>query len=83
MHESWKPSFLFLATPEVFYFDKVSTIIQNGGVMGKLSYPQITDALQEKYLELLNQFIVPADYVDASDLASEGVGDKKTQMPCM
>lgn len=87
MYESWKPSCLFLATPLGFYFDKVSTIVENGGVMGRLSYPQITEDLQNKYIELLNQFIVPIEVLsgelwkkiepvkDSTDSATEGVGD--------
>lgn len=66
MHESWKPSYLFLATPEGFYFDKVSVIVENGGVMGRLNYTQITDELQKKYTTLLNKFIVPGTHLNST-----------------
>lgn len=57
MYESWKPSYLFLATPEGFYFGKVSEIVENKGRIKSLSHSQISPALQEKYLKLLNEFI--------------------------
>ncbi len=90
MHESWKPSYLFLATPQGFYFDKVSKIVENNGLMGRLCYPQITEELQLKYTGLLNHFIVPSDDTEVfsgellkkieqkretPDTATEGVGD--------
>lgn len=60
MHDSWKPAYLFLATPMGFFYDKASDIIEQKGIIKKLNkYPQITDELQEKYIELLNQFIPP------------------------
>ncbi len=60
MHESWKPSFLFIATPSGFYFGKVESIIAQKGKMDRLEHPQISQPLQQKYLKLLNQFIKPA-----------------------
>lgn len=59
MYECWKPSYLFLATPEGFFFDKAIKVIENKGVMKRLSHPQIPDTLQAKYTELLNEFIPP------------------------
>ena len=41
MYESWKPSYLFLATPGGFFFDKANRIIERGGAIDKLSHPQI------------------------------------------
>lgn len=58
MFESWKPSYLFLATPEGFFFDKASTIIETRGEVKSLNHPQIPKELQEKYIKLLNEFIV-------------------------
>jgi len=60
MYESWKPSYLFLATPNGFFFDKANKIIEHGGVIDKLSHPQIPNELQEKYIKLLNEFIPPS-----------------------
>jgi hypothetical protein len=59
MFESWKPSYLFLASPEGFFFDKASTIIDKGGVMKRLVHPQIPSELQARYTQLLNDFIPP------------------------
>jgi len=59
MHESWKPSYLFLATPEGFFFDKASIILEKGGIISKLNNPKISKKLQDKYIKILNQFIIP------------------------
>ncbi len=60
MFESWKPSYLFLATPKGFFFDKASTIIEKNGEMTPLKHPKIPKDLQEKYTQLLNKYIVPS-----------------------
>lgn len=57
MFESWKPSYLFIASPKGFYFGKVANIVERKGKIEPLSHPQISSALQDKYLKLLNQFI--------------------------
>jgi hypothetical protein len=57
MYESWKPSYLFLATPDGFFFDKVSKIIEREGIIDKFSHPEISIELQENYTRLLNEFI--------------------------
>ena len=57
MHESWKPSYLFLATPEGFYFGKVTDIVENKGKIERLKHSQISPIIQERYLKLLNMFI--------------------------
>ena len=59
MFNSWKPSYLFLATPNGFFFDKASTIVEHEGVVEKLHHPDISNDLQEKYTKLLNEFISP------------------------
>ena len=59
MYESWKPSYLFLATPIGFFFDKASDIIEHGGNINKLSHPKIPSELQARYIDLLNEFIPP------------------------
>ena len=58
MYKSWKPSYLFLATPEGFFFDKAKTIVENKGVVSKFSDKFIPKELQDKYTELLNEFII-------------------------
>lgn len=59
MYESWKPSWLFLVTPKGFFFSKASDIIEQKGVISPLKHDRISDQLQEKYIKLLNQFIIP------------------------
>jgi hypothetical protein len=57
MYESWKPSYLFLATPDGFFFDKASKIVEREGIIDKFSHPEISIELQENYTRLLNEFI--------------------------
>lgn len=57
LHASWKPAYLFLATPHGFYFGKTAEIIKAEGHIYPLDHPQISQDLQMKYLGLLNQFI--------------------------
>lgn len=57
MYECWRPSYLFLATPEGFYFDKAAEIVKKGGVISKFVHPQIPDELQKRYTDLLNELI--------------------------
>lgn len=59
MFDSWKPSYLFLATPEGFYFDKAGDVVKNEGVIHPFIHPQIPKELQDKYTHLLNEFIAP------------------------
>lgn len=58
MYKSWKPSHLFLITPEGFFFDKANTIIEKKGFMSRLDHPEIPKELQDKYIKLLNEFII-------------------------
>ncbi len=58
MYNSWKPSYLFLATPKGFFFDKAKTIIEKDGIISPFIHPKISEELQSKYLSLLNEFIV-------------------------
>lgn len=59
MAECWKPSYLFLMTPTGFFFDKASVIVENDGKIDPLKHAKISTELQEKYIKLLNEFIVP------------------------
>ncbi|MFA5532151.1 MAG: hypothetical protein WDA13_00940 [Candidatus Shapirobacteria bacterium] len=61
MFESWRPSYLFLATPDGFYFDKASDVVKKEGVISPFTHPQIPIELQTKYTKLLNEFITPTD----------------------
>jgi hypothetical protein len=57
MYQSWKPSYLFIATPNGFFFDKASNIVKNNGEIAKLEHPRLPKELQDKYTKLLNEFI--------------------------
>jgi hypothetical protein len=59
MYKSWKPSYLFLITPNGFYFDKACTIVENKGVVSPLNLPEVSKSLQDKYIKILNEFIIP------------------------
>ena len=59
MFQSWRPSYLFLATPDGFFFDKASIIKDGEGRISKFTQLDISEEHQTKYIELLNQFIVP------------------------
>ena len=61
MFKSWKPSYLFLATPDGFFFDKASDIVKNNGVMKPLVHKSISKELQDKYIKILNEFIIPTN----------------------
>ena len=57
MFESWKPSYLFVATPLGFYYGKVINIVADEGNIAPLRPSQISESLQKKYLDILNKFI--------------------------
>ncbi len=56
MGESWNPSYLFIATLDGFYFDKIDQIIKNDGEMDRLEHPQISQSLQDEYIKILIAF---------------------------
>jgi len=58
MYKSWGPSYLFLATPNGFFFDKASNVFKNKGKITPLDNPKIPKELQNKYTKILNEFII-------------------------
>jgi len=56
MNECWNPSSLFIATLDGFFFDDISNIIDNEGVIPPLVHKMIPIELQEKYLNLLRKY---------------------------
>lgn len=52
----WPEAALFLVTPEAFYFDRVTEIIQKGGVISSLSPVLVSQETQQEYLGLLKRF---------------------------
>ena len=57
MMRSWNPSHLFVATPEGFYFDSITKVIENNGSIGPMPTKEISKELQDKYLKQLNEFL--------------------------
>ncbi len=56
-NKRWNPSFLFVATPERFYFGKCAEIIKNNGRMEVLSDEYISYKTQDKYSKILKEFL--------------------------
>ena len=54
--KTWDPSWLFVATPECFYFTACRRIVENNGEMWKLTDNWVSEPLKKKYLELLRDF---------------------------
>ena len=57
MYLSWKPAFLFLATPKGFYFDSAKNIVHTKGEVKPLGNEYFSVELQDKYITLLKEFI--------------------------
>lgn len=51
----WNPSWLFIATPERFFFSPCSSVLKDGDI-SPLSESWASGELQNKYLELLRDF---------------------------
>ena len=59
IYESWKPSYLFICTPEGFFYDRVKDIVEKKGKITPFGYAYISEEAQKKYTSLLNKFICP------------------------
>src|SRR5207249_2466016 len=57
MYRSWKPSYLFVATPSGFFFGAAKQIVAESGTINKLEHIHIPTELQQKYVDLLNAFL--------------------------
>lgn len=57
IYTRWKSAQLFVATPDGFFFDDCSSIIDNTGNIPTLSTAWVTGDEQKEYLRLLNEFI--------------------------
>jgi hypothetical protein len=57
LKERWDPTYLFMATPEGFYFDPCNTIIICNGFKEQMKESWVNKETQTKYLELLKEFI--------------------------
>lgn len=56
VREHWTVAWLFLATPEGFYFDPINRIIASGGKIPPLAPSWIDANTQKHYLSLLMEF---------------------------
>jgi|SRR3989344_8760354 len=54
--KTWNPSWLFVASPDGFFFEPCNTIVSNNGEIGELYPTNISQEIQKEYLELLNAF---------------------------
>jgi hypothetical protein len=52
----WNPSWLFVASPDGFFFEPCNTVFKNNGEIGPLYDKWVELPIQNAYLELLNQF---------------------------
>ncbi len=55
----WHPAWLFLASPDGFYFDSCTNIINAKGEIARLNTSWVAVEIQEKYHALLNEFLRP------------------------
>ncbi|MBU6491111.1 hypothetical protein KGQ25_03115 [Patescibacteria group bacterium] len=56
VREHWNVAWLFLATPEGFFFDPINRVIASGGKIAPLSNSWIDSDTQTHYLSLLMEF---------------------------
>ncbi len=56
MAVSWNPSYLFIATLDGFFFDEISEIVSNQGVIKKFKFEHVPESLQIEYLDLLRKY---------------------------
>lgn len=54
--KTWNPSWMFIASPDGFFFEPCNTIVANNGAIGKLYDKWVTLEVQAEYLKLLNEF---------------------------
>jgi hypothetical protein len=55
--KNWPEAWLFIATPQGFYFDQAKSIIKENGSIHLLSNDLVDKQTQEEYLKVLNEFI--------------------------
>ncbi len=54
--EIWNPSWLFVASPDGFFFEPCNTVLKNDGKIGALYEKWVDPSIQAQYLKLLNKF---------------------------
>ncbi len=55
--EKWNPSWLFIATKDMFYLSSCSDVIDRNGNIEPMSYTWINEEAQKNYLTLIKEFI--------------------------
>ena len=55
VHDRWKLAWLFVATPDGFFFDSCSNILSKQTII-PLDASWVNSELQKKYLEIMNKF---------------------------
>lgn len=55
--DTWKPAYMFLATPEGFYFDPVKKIVENKGEIRKFGEKLISKEMQDEYLSIIKNHL--------------------------
>ena len=56
INNAWPSPWLFIASPDGFFYEPCHTIIQKKGQIGELYKTHINEELQNKYIKLLNEF---------------------------
>ena len=54
--EIQNPSWLFVASPEGFFFEPCNIILKKNGKIGRLYDKWVSKEIQDKYLKLMNEF---------------------------
>jgi len=54
--KAWNPSWLFIASPDGFFFEPCNTVNNNNGEIAPLYETWVAKPTQETYLKLLNEF---------------------------
>ncbi|MFA6136315.1 MAG: hypothetical protein WC705_03095 [Candidatus Paceibacterota bacterium] len=54
--EFWNPCWLFIASPDGFFFEPCHTVVNNSGKIKALYSTWVSDNTQKEYLKLLNEF---------------------------
>ncbi len=67
----WDPSYLFVATPQGFFFGPCNEIFNKDGEIGPLYQKWVNKEVQEKYLNLMNEFIGNIDARVSSDSSND------------
>jgi len=57
IRDRWESIWIFLATPDGFYFDSCTNVVKKEGEIARLDFGWVPEDIQKKYLELMKEFI--------------------------